>query len=42
MKLNTLETVLSVLEQEDRTVEISEDLRTGALLPLDRMLKLGK
>lgn len=42
MKLNTLETVLSVLEREDRTVEIDEDTRTGALLPLDRMLKLGK
>lgn len=42
MKLNTLETLLSVLEQEDRAVEISGEIRAKALLPLDRMLELGK
>ena len=42
MKLNTLESVLSVLEKEDRTVEISEDIRRRALIPLDRMLELAK
>lgn len=42
MKLNTLEKVLSVLEKEDRTVEINEELRRKALLPLNRMLELGK
>ncbi len=42
MKLNTLERVLSVLEKEDRTVEVSEDVRQKALIPLDRMLELAK
>ncbi len=42
MKLNTLASVLSVLENEDRTVEISEDIRRKALIPLDRMLELAK
>jgi len=42
MKLNTLESVLSVLKNEDRTVEISEDIRRKALIPLDRMLELAK
>lgn len=42
MKLNTLESVLSVLEKEDQTIEISEDVRTRALVPLDRMLELAK
>ncbi|MGN0451195.1 MAG: quinolinate synthase NadA [Acutalibacteraceae bacterium] len=42
MKLNTLESVLSVLESEDRTVELSEDIRLKALVPLDRMLELAK
>ncbi len=42
MKHNTLSNVLSVLEKEDRTVEISEDIRRKALIPLDRMLELAK
>jgi len=42
MKLNTLETVLDVLIKEDKTIEVDESLRKGALLPLDRMLELGK
>ena len=41
MKLNTLESVLSVLENEDKEVTISEDVRQRALIPLDRMLELG-
>lgn len=42
MKLNTLESVLSVLEKEDCTVEVSEDVRRKALIPLDRMLEIAK
>ncbi len=42
MKLNTLESVLSVLENEDRIVEISEDVRRKALIPLEKMLELAK
>lgn len=42
MKFNTVESVLSVLEKEDRVVEISEDVRRRALVPLDRMLELAK
>lgn len=42
MNRNTLERVLSVLEQEDRVVEISEEVRQRALLPLNRMLELAK
>jgi len=42
MKLNTLESLLSVLEKEDKTVEVDESTRVGALAPLDRMLELGK
>ena len=41
MKLNTLEAVLSVLEKEDNVVEVSDDIRRKALIPLDRMLELG-
>jgi len=42
MKLNTLESVLSVLEKENNTVEVDEDMRRKALIPLDRMLELAK
>ena len=42
MKFNTLEAVLSVLEKEDKEVIISEDIRKRALIPLDKMLELGK
>ena len=42
MKLNTLASVLSVLETEDREVLLPEEVRRKALLPLDRMLELGK
>ena len=42
MKKNTLDKVLEVLEKEDNTVELSEDIRQKALIPLDRMLELAK
>lgn len=42
MKLNTLKNVLSVLENENNEVIISEDIREKALIPLERMLELGK
>lgn len=42
MKLNTLEGVLSVLEKEDCTVEVDEEVRRKALIPLDKMLEPAK
>lgn len=42
MKLNTLENILSVLEKENNTVEIDEETRRKALIPLDRMLECAK
>lgn len=42
MKLNTLETVLSVLEKEDKEVRVDDGVRAGALKPLERMLELAK
>ena len=42
MKLNTLENVLKVLENEDNEVTVSDELRDGALKPLERMLELAK
>ena len=42
MKLNTLETVLSVLEKEDKEITVDDEVRTGALIPLERMLELAK
>ena len=42
MKLNTLENILKTLETEENSVEVTEDIRMGALVPLDRMLELGK
>lgn len=42
MKLNSLENVLTCLMNETNTVEISEDVRRKALIPLDRMLELAK
>ena len=41
MKLNTLDTVLSVLQKEDREVIVDDGVRKGALKPLERMLELG-
>lgn len=42
MKLNTLESVLSVLLKEDKEVIVDDAVRVGSLLPLERMLELGK
>ena len=42
MKRNTLETVLSVLEKEDKEVFVDDCTRKGALVPLERMLELAK
>ncbi len=42
MKLNTLSKVLSVLQNEDNEVLVSDEVREKALLPLERMLELGK
>lgn len=42
MKLNTLENILSVLEKEDKVVEIDEATREKALVPLNRMLECAK
>lgn len=42
MKLNTLEKVYTVLKNESNEVNISPEARSAALLPLEKMLKLGK
>ncbi len=42
MKFNTLENILSVLENETNEIKIAEDIRQKALVPLDRMLKYAK
>ena len=42
MKLNTLENILSVLQNEDNEVIVDDDTRKGAIKPLERMLELAK
>lgn len=42
MKLVTLEKVLNVLQNETNVVTVSEELREKALVPLEKMLLLGK
>ena len=42
MKLNTLESILSVLEKEDHIVDVSENICQKAIIPLNRMLELSK
>ena len=42
MKLNTLEAVLTVLQNEDNEVFVEDSVRNGALLPLEKMLELAK
>ena len=42
MKLNTLANILSVLQKENNIVEIDEETRQKALIPLDRMLECAK
>ena len=41
MKLNTPENLLRALERGEGEVTVSEEVRRGALAPLDRMLQLG-
>ncbi len=41
MKLTTLEDVLEVLETEDNTVEVREEVRSRAAVALERMLTVG-
>lgn len=42
MKMNTIENLLDVLENETNMIEIDETIRQKALVPLNRMLELGK
>lgn len=42
MKLNTLENLVKCLETEENVVEVSEEIRERALVPLNRMLELAK
>ncbi len=42
MKLNTLQAVFDVLLKEDKEVLVNDEVRERALLPLERMLELGK
>ena len=42
MKLNTLDKLLKVLETEENPIEVDEEIRERALLPLNRMLELAK
>ena len=42
MKLNTLEKLRSAIESGTNTIEISAELRQRALIPLERMIELGR
>ena len=42
MKLNTLDKLLKMLETEENPIEVDEETRERALLPLNRMLELAK
>ncbi len=42
MKLNTLENILSVLENENNEITVSDELRERALVPLSKMLELAR
>ena len=42
MKLNTPERILHVLKTEQNSIEIDEEIRKKALIPLDKMLELAK
>ena len=42
MKLNTFDKLLNVLETEENPIEVDEETRERALLPLNRMLELAK
>ena len=42
MKLNTLDKLLKVLETEENPIEVDEETKERALVPLNRMLELAK
>ncbi len=42
MKLNTLDKLLYVLETEENAIEVDDDVRKKSLIPLDKMLELGR
>ncbi len=42
MKKNSLEKIVKVLESGENAVEVSEELRKGAMKPLEKMLELAK
>ena len=42
MKLNTLEKLLYVLETEENEITVDDEIRERALLPLEKMLELGR
>lgn len=42
MKQNTLASVLSVLQKEDNEITVIEEVRKKALIPLNKMLELGR
>lgn len=42
MKLNTLENVLKVLKEDSNIIEVDEETRIRAMVPLDRMLEMAK
>ncbi len=42
MKLNTLEKCVAALETLSPAIELDEDIRARALVPIERMLALGK
>ena len=42
MKLNTIDKMISALENLEPRIELDEDLRLKALKPLERMLELSK
>ena len=42
MKLNTLEKCVAALENLEPQIELDEELRQRALVPIERMLALGQ
>ena len=42
MKYNTVESILSVLQNEDKEITVDEGIRLNAIVPLERMLELAK
>ena len=42
MKLNTPEKILHVLKTGENEIFVDEDLKKGAMVPLDKMLEMAK